>query len=99
MEHVFAHVNEHTFPLQLGTVTLERTLELQRLGEPRELRHPHAERVRQPEDVLQARVSLAALDPAHVCAVEVRGVGEGLLGEAALRPKLPERATVRDVPA
>ena len=45
------------------------------------------------------RVPLAALDAADVGAVEVGGVREGLLREAALRPKLPERATVGDVPA
>ena len=53
---------------------------------PEQSRQRHAECRRHFGDVLEAEVTLATLDRSHECPVDSALVGEGLLGEALLRP-------------
>ena len=64
-----------------------------RLDAVREPRDRHPEGPRDPGDIDQGQVALAALDPAQVGGVKAGLEGELLLGEVALLAEAPHTAT------
>ncbi len=51
---------------------------------------PHLESCSQFENIGQADIALAALNPAHIVAMELGSLREGLLGHAASKAKIPD---------
>lgn len=65
----------------------------ERLRQGHQLRDGNAKGIREPKGIHESKVSLAALDPAHVCPVELAPLGQLLLGDSQPPSVFPNGST------